>query len=90
MIQVEFFTASWCGACKGLKPHVIAECKAQNVELITIDTDSDTGMKYASGLEVSALPTVIIWDDEMELDRMIGNIGRYDFAKRLSMAGKME
>lgn len=89
-MKVEFYTASWCGACKGLKPHIISECVARNVELIFIETDSDGGMKYATANNVSALPTIILWQGDMEVDRMVGNIGRYDFAKRLSMAGKME
>lgn len=85
---VEFYIADWCGACKGLKPHIIAECNAQGAAMEFVDTGTDEGREYAEAHQVNALPTVRIVDNGQEVDRMVGNIGRYDFAKRLATAGK--
>jgi thioredoxin-like negative regulator of GroEL len=83
-MNVLFFTAPWCTTCKGVKPHVISACADVRVNLAFIDTDADPDAAVAKN--ISSLPTIIIERDGIELDRIVGAIGKSEMAKRLTAA----
>ena len=83
-MNVIFFTAPWCGACKGIKPHVISACNDARVPLAFVDTDEDAELSIRRG--VSSLPTIIIEHNGVELDRITGAVGKNEMAKRLNDA----
>lgn len=83
---VSFYTASWCKACKGMKPNVISACNDSNVEYAELDVDKHTDL--AISLDVITLPTVIIFDNGKELDRIVGTASKYEVMKRIAQAGK--
>lgn len=83
-MNVIFFTAPWCSTCKGIKPHVIGACTDARVNLSFIDIDANPDAAVAKS--VSTLPTIIIERDGIELDRIVGAIGKSEMAKRLTAA----
>lgn len=68
-------TATWCGPCKQLDrttwvdPQVVAWCRERYV---AIQLDVDASREEAMGLGIRAMPTIILFGGERELDRMEG------------------
>ena len=61
MNKVYYFTATWCGPCKTLKPIVqqaIAETGA-NVSIIDVDMAPELAEKH----QIRSVPTIIVLDD---------------------------
>jgi len=62
------FTASWCGPCKSLAKNLeIADIKLP-IEVIDIDTDSDSSVEYG----IRSVPTLIMLDENIEIKRLVG------------------
>jgi thioredoxin len=63
--------APWCGPCKSLIPRLenIDE-KYENVEFVKVNVDEDRS--YAQGLGIRSVPTVIIFDGDIEVGRLTG------------------
>lgn len=69
---VDFF-ATWCGPCKMLSP--VFEEIDQNVEEAKfLKVDIDKSLDLARRFEVTTVPTVIIFKDGKEADRLVGFI----------------
>jgi len=66
------FTATWCGPCKMLAPVMeeLAEEWEGKVQVYKIDVDQsqDLAMKY----QVMSVPTVMIFADGEEKERLVG------------------
>lgn len=70
-ILVDFF-ATWCGPCKMLAP-VLEQVKDEvgdNVEIYKIDIDEC--MDIAKQFGIMSVPTMIIFKDGKEVDRLVG------------------
>lgn len=72
MIRATKYQADWCGPCKTLKPvwNKLAEEFNDKVEFETvdIDTDSDKAMQA----NVTAVPTIVLSDENGVLDTVVG------------------
>ena len=69
---VDFF-ATWCGPCKMLSP--VFEEIDQNVEEAKfLKVDIDKSLDLARRFEVTTVPTVIVFKDVKEADRLVGFI----------------
>ncbi|MBQ3417120.1 MAG: thioredoxin [Ruminococcus sp.] len=67
---VDFF-ATWCGPCKMLSPvieELAAEASGFSVYKVDIDECEDLAMDYS----VMSVPTLIIFKDGEEAERLIG------------------
>jgi thioredoxin 1 len=67
------FSAEWCGPCKMLTPIIstLAEeysDKDANILKINVDSNAEIGHKF----NVRAIPTVIIFKDGIEQNRLVG------------------
>ena len=66
------FYANWCGHCQKLLPlldEVAAEMEGKlKVMKLNVDENRDFAQKY----EVKGLPTMILFKDGVEIDRLIG------------------
>lgn len=63
------FTASWCGPCKALAKNLeIADIKLP-IEVIDIDTNSETAVEYG----IRGVPTLIMLDENIEVNRLVGS-----------------
>ena len=70
-VLVDFF-ANWCGHCQKLLPLwdevAVAMDGKLNVVKLNVDENRDLSKKY----EIKGLPTMILFKDGSELDRLIG------------------
>ena len=70
---VDFF-ATWCGPCKMLSP--VFEELGQDMEGSAkfLKVDIDQSLDLARRFEVSTVPTVIVFKDGEEVERLVGFI----------------
>jgi len=75
VVLVDFF-ATWCGPCKMLAP-VIEELANELVGKAKVaKLDVDQASHAAGEFGVQSIPTIIIFKDGQEVDRMIGFQGK--------------
>ena len=69
MKQLWYFSAPWCGPCKQFGPVMdrISE-KGINVKKINVDYEPDVITKFG----VKSVPTVILVENEQEVNRFVG------------------
>lgn len=69
-----FFTASYCSACKAIKPIVEKEAPEKGYELKFMDMDTDEGIDMAEKFGVRSLPTLVVVNENgNEVKRAVGN-----------------
>ena len=81
MKTMKYFSATWCGPCKSFKP-VINEIASEgySVQFIDIDQSPNTATQYS----VMSVPTVIIEENGVEVDRFVGSMTKQMVLERLS------
>lgn len=69
---VAYFTATWCGACKRVKPDVAAlsDELAGRVDFIAVDVDRQP--ELAQRARIEGVPTLIVLKDGVEKTRFFG------------------
>ena len=78
---MKYFSATWCGPCKSFKP-VINEIASEGYSVQFIDIDQSPNM--ATQFSVMSVPTVIIEENGIEVDRFVGSIPKQMILERLS------
>ena len=81
MKSVKYFSAVWCGPCKTFKP-IMEEISSvgHNVQFIDVDTDSDLASKYG----IRSVPTTVIEDNGVEINRIVGASSKQVILENLS------
>ena len=81
MKTAKYFGATWCGPCKTFKP-VMNEVAGEghSVQFIDIDRQQDLAAKY----NVRSVPTVVIEEGGVEVDRVVGMQTKLVMLERLS------
>jgi thioredoxin 1 len=77
---IKYFSATWCGPCKTFKPvmnEVVDE--GHSVQFIDIDQQQDLAAKH----NVRSVPTTIIEENGMEVDRIIGSVSKQQVMGKL-------
>ena len=69
MKQILYFTASWCGPCKLLKPKIQALQSKFPITILDVDTNAEACSKYS----VRNVPTIIVTNNGNEIARLVGN-----------------
>ena len=80
MKVVKYFSATWCGPCKQFKP-IMEEIanEGYSVMFIDVDEEENTATKYV----VRSVPTVVIEENGIEVDRFVGSIPKQMILEKL-------
>ncbi len=80
MKTMKYFSATWCGPCKVFKP-VMNEIAGEgyHVEFIDVDNLSDLASKY----NVRSVPTTVIEENGIEVDRIVGSVPKQQVLEKL-------
>jgi len=66
------FWATWCGPCRALAP-IIEEIAAEyNGRVLVGKLDVDESPQTAENFNVYSIPTMIVFKDGVEVDRLVG------------------
>jgi thioredoxin 1 len=81
MKTMKYFSATWCGPCKVFKP-VMTEIASEghSVEFIDIEQEQNKAQQY----NVRSVPTVVIEENGVEVDRFVGGQPKHMVLERLS------
>ena len=80
MKTMKYFSAVWCGPCKAFKP-IMNEIAGEgySVEFIDIDQEQNKATKYG----VRSVPTVVIEENGIEVDRFVGSMSKQQVLEKL-------
>ena len=80
MKTMKYFSATWCGPCKTFKP-IMNEIAGEghSVQFIDIDQSQDLAAKH----NVRSVPTTIIEESGVEVDRIIGSVSKQQVMGKL-------
>tara|TARA_B110000977_G_C10816440_1_gene392405 strand:+ start:400 stop:645 length:246 start_codon:yes stop_codon:yes gene_type:complete len=80
MKTMKYFSATWCGPCKTFKP-IMNEIAGEgySVQVIDIDQQQDLAARY----NVRSVPTTIIEENGIEVDRIIGSVSKQQVLSKL-------
>ena len=71
MKTMKYFSATWCGPCKAFKP-IMQEVAndGYSIEFIDVDESQETATKYG----IRSVPTTVIEENGIEVNRFVGAI----------------
>ena len=81
MKTIKYFSATWCGPCKVFKP-IMQEVAGENsmiVEFIDVDQEQNKAVKY----NVRSVPTTVIEENGVEVDRIVGSVSKETVLNKL-------
>jgi len=80
MKTMKYFSATWCGPCKTFKP-IMNEIAGDgySVQFIDIDQSQDLAAKH----NVRSVPTTVIEENGIEVDRIIGSVSKQQIMSKL-------
>ena len=81
MRTAKYFTATWCGPCKAFKP-IILELISEGYSITIHDVDEN--QELASKHGVRSIPTMVIEENGVEVDRFIGALSKQQVIQRLN------
>ena len=78
------FWAAWCGPCRSLAPTVdrLAEEFGDRLKFVKFDIDESVAM--TDRFEIKSIPTLVLFKDGSERDRLIGNQPKEAIARMIA------
>ena len=77
------FWAPWCGPCRMVAPIVEDLAKAYDGRLVVAKINTDENVQVAGGLGIMGIPTLILFKDGQEVDRVVGYAPRHVLEEKL-------
>ena len=71
LVLVDFW-ANWCGPCRALAPTIQELAKEYNGKALVGKLDVDENPATAERFQVFSIPTMIVFKDAMEAERLVG------------------
>lgn len=82
------FWAAWCPPCRMLGPTIDQLAGEQQGKAVVAKLDVDAAGRTASQFGVRSIPTMIIFKDGKEVDRMVGVHQKTEIEARLARAAQ--
>ena len=82
IVVVDFF-ATWCGPCKMLSPVFEALGNDMENKADFLKVDIDQSMELAERFQVTTVPTVIVFKEGKEMDRLVGFIPKENLKNKI-------
>lgn len=81
MKTTKYFSATWCGPCKAFKPVMQELASAgNNIQFIDVDENNELASKYG----IRSVPTVVVEEGGVEVDRFVGVLPKNKVMERIS------
>jgi thioredoxin 1 len=71
VVLVDFW-ANWCGPCRALAPTIADLAKEYSGKVLIAKLDVDENPVTAEKFQVFSIPTMIVFKDGVEVDRLVG------------------
>lgn len=71
LVLVDFW-AGWCGPCRALAPTIEELAKEYSGKVLIGKLDVDSNPKTAECFQVFSIPTLILFKNGIEIERMVG------------------
>ena len=71
VVLVDFY-ADWCGPCRMLAPILDALAKECNGKMQVAKLDVDHAQKTTATFQITSVPTLILFKDGKEVNRIVG------------------
>ena len=65
------FWATWCGPCRMLGP-IVEEVAAETPDVVFAKVDVDQNMELANDLQITGVPTLMLFKNGELVERMVG------------------
>jgi len=72
------FWASWCGPCKMVAPELEAVGQEYEGKAVVMKVNVDEQQQLASNYNVMGIPTLLLFKDGVEVERLVGYRPRKD------------
>jgi thioredoxin 1 len=66
------FWANWCGPCRALAPTIVELAKEYSGKVLIAKLDVDENPVTAEKFQVFSIPTMIVFKDGKEAERLVG------------------
>ena len=71
LVFVDFW-ANWCGPCRALAPTIVELAKEYNGKILIGKLDVDENPSTAERFQVFSIPTMIVFKNGQEAERLVG------------------
>ena len=80
------FWAPWCGPCRMIAPIVEDLAKTYDGQAVIAKMNTDENIQMAGQLGIMGIPTLILFKDGQEVDRVVGYAPRHVLEEKLAAA----
>jgi thioredoxin 1 len=80
------FWAPWCGPCRMVAPIVEDLAKAYDGRALIVKVNTDENARMAGDLGIMGIPTLILFKDGQEVERVVGYAPRHVLEEKLNAA----